>query len=172
MKDFETGLTIERLKALLKYDPETGSWTYGVSRRGLPAGKKAGYTRDDGYVCLMVDRRRYRSSRLAVFYMTGEWPSEEVDHIDRDKSNNRWANLRVASRSDNQANNPAYANNKIGVKGVYPFKSSKRNPYTAQIRHGGKTYHLGVFATIEDASRAYVAAAEKAFGEFALGAQS
>lgn len=162
-------LTAERLRALLSYDPLTGVWTRNVARRGFAVGSKAGHVAVDGYLRLMIDGWHHRSARLAVLYMTGKWPPEVVDHMDRDKSNDRWDNLRLASRSRNQANTPTYANNKVGVKGVYHYPNNKNYPYVAQIRHGGKTYHLGSFVGVEEAGHAYMVAAKKVFGEFASG---
>jgi hypothetical protein len=94
--------------------------------------------------------------------MTGEWPSE-IDHINLDKADNRWTNLRLATRRLNNANTrPRGA---LGVKGV--SWNEERKKYVAQIRVNGKQTGLGRFDTIEEAKAAYDAAAQLEFGEFA-----
>jgi hypothetical protein len=102
---------------------------------------------------------------LIWLYMTGEWPSDDIDHRDRDGLNNRWANLREATRSQNLANRCAQVNNAIGVKGVCLERATGR--YLAYIKVAGRTIALGRFGTAEEASRAYMAAALQHFGEFA-----
>jgi HNH endonuclease len=98
-------LTAERLRELLSYDPTTGQWTWLVTRGSTaPAGSIAGTIYSNGYRYITIDYRRYFSSRLAFLYMTGEWPQHEVDHIDRCSSNDKWDNLRPATRSENNAN--------------------------------------------------------------------
>jgi hypothetical protein len=96
--------------------------------------------------------------------MTGKFPEQEIDHIDGDGTNNRWENLREATRAQNNANCRGY--NKCGIKGVY-----QRGPsWIAQISpNGGRSIHLGCFRTPEEAHAAYLAAAHKYFGEFANG---
>lgn len=164
----------EYLRSILSYCPETGDWAwlYRADARpqwnGLFAGKAAGYSDEDGYLTIRIGGRLYFANRLAWFYVTGEWPSEEVDHKDVDPGNCRWANLRQATRSKNCANKRAYSNNTSGVKGVCWDKN--RSKWFAQIMVDGKTYNLGRFKTIEDAGAAYAAAAKKHFGEFARAA--
>ncbi len=95
--------------------------------------------------------------------MTGSWPIGETDHDDTVRNNNRWRNLRDASRSQNGANKPTYKTNKLGVKGV----RMKRGKYQANIQVNKKSICLGSFVKIEDAIAAYEAAANDNFGEFA-----
>lgn len=157
------GLTQERLKELLSYDPLTGVFLWKVNRRGrfAKAGAIAGYPdQKDGYLCICVDQRQYRLHRLAWFYMTGEWPSEQIDHIDLDKTNNRFANLREATHRQNQHNRP---------KRGYTF-DKRRNAFVAQIRIDGKHKYLGQFNTAAEATAAYNEAAQIYHGEFARAA--
>ena len=96
MRDFETGLTQAYLKERLHYDPDTGVWT---RLTGPKKGCAAGHVLSDGYVVVRLllpggAPRNVLSHRLAFLYMMGKWPSHVVDHVDRDKSNCAWINLR------------------------------------------------------------------------------
>jgi len=104
-------LTQARLKELLHYDPKTGEFTWLVDRtNGRKAGDAAGSLRE-GYRTIGVDGTQYYSHRLAVLYMTGAWPDAglHVDHINREKHDNRWENLRVVSRSKNMRNRECFS---------------------------------------------------------------
>lgn len=162
-------LTQERLKELLSYDPETGLFTRLVGRSGpnARAGDIAGCDNGKGYIRIYVDGKPYKAHRLAWFYMTGEWVPE-VDHENTIKSDNRWDNLRKATRGQNRGNTRAYKNNTSGLKGVSFNKRTAR--WAAQIQKDGVKVGLGYYATAEDAHAAYVIAAKKYFGEFARAA--
>jgi hypothetical protein len=95
--------------------------------------------------------------------MTGKWCSLVIDHRDGDPSNNRWANLRRATRSQNSANRRIPRNNPCGFKGV----SRHRGKWDATICKKGRRHFLGSFLTPQAAHAAYVKAARKLFGEFA-----
>jgi len=97
--------------------------------------------------------------------IAGAMPGEDVDHVDGDGLNNRRANLRRCSTSQNMANIGARSDNALGVKGVYASRTPGK--YTATIQHHGQSRHLGTFTSIADAKAAYDAAAQVAFGEFA-----
>jgi hypothetical protein len=134
-----------------------------VKRRGRCAvGSEAGRIAL-GYRRIFVDSRDYPAHRLAWLYVHGEWPSGQLDHINRKRDDNRIANLRIATDSQNKANKLAQANNSSGIKGVY--KRYRR--WTAQICVQGRRLNLGAFATSDEASAAYQAAARQHFGEFA-----
>lgn len=82
--------------------------------------------------------------------MMGEWPPEEMDHINRDRADNRWENLRAVSRGQNMSNR------KLPRRGDLPTGvTPSRHKFRAQIRVNGKFHHLGVFETPEDAGAAY-----------------
>ena len=157
-------LTADRLRELVSYDPATGIFTWlkssGRARSGSPAGSHS-----NGYLNFMVDGKRHGAHRLAFLYVTGEWPSGDVDHRNLIKSDNRWDNLRVASKSQNNANTTARSHNTTGFKGV--FLNKKTGSYFAQIVVDGKQHHLGTFATAEQASAAYQVGAAHHFGSFA-----
>lgn len=87
----------------------------------------------------------------------------QVDHINGNKLDNTVSNLRWASVSDNARNRAKQANNTSGFKGV----SVHKDKFQAHIRIDGKSKHLGLFATKEEAYKAYCAAARTHYGEFA-----
>jgi hypothetical protein len=157
-------LTADRLRAVVSYDPETG-----IFRRltGPRQGKAiAGIDISTGYVRFWVDGGMYRANRLAWLYMTGQWPTEQIDHRNTVRADNRWANLREASRSQNKTNCHAYANNTSGIKGVSPSGRANK-PWAAAISKDGVTRRIGRFVTKAEAARAYAEAASRLHGEFA-----
>jgi hypothetical protein len=97
-------LTQERLKELLDYSPETGEFRWQASRGGVRAGDLAGCADRLGYLRITIDGRRHSAARLAFLWMVGAFPVDEVDHRNQVKSDNRWSNLRNATRAQNQAN--------------------------------------------------------------------
>jgi len=97
--------------------------------------------------------------------IAGALPGEDVDHEDSDTLNNRRKNLRRCTRRQNMGNTPARPQNKLGVKGV--CASATPGKFIAHITREGRTFHLGTFSTVEEASAAYAAAAKRVFGEFA-----
>jgi len=157
-------LTLDRLRSLLAYDAITGQWTWRVSRGGKLTGSRAGYLNPDGYWRIEVDGRVYLAHRLAVFYMTGEWPIGDVDHENTNKSDISWKNLRPATKSQNMANARLRKHNKSGRKGVSWHKEKRK--WVAQLRHDGKLRFLGYFDDVNEAGDAYDIAAKKTFGEF------
>jgi hypothetical protein len=152
-------LTHKRLLELLEYDSNTGIFRWKFSRKKCKAGSIAGsfYT---GAWYIKIDKKSYRASRLAWYYVYGIWPEKEVDHINRDTKNNRIQNLRLATRKQNQQNRGKQKNNKAGFKGV--FLNKQKNKFTAFVE---KKY-LGLYNTAEEASAAYEKAAEEAYGAF------
>lgn len=159
-------LTPDRLKELLSYDAESGVFTW-ISSRGnyVKAGRIAGSINPThGYLGISVDGRVYRAHRLAWLYVHGRWPVDQIDHIDGDKLNNRIANLREATATQQQHNRGLSKRNKSGFKGVY-WKRDVRK-WHAQIRIAGRIKHLGDFTDLEDAAAAYAAEAAIHHGEF------
>jgi hypothetical protein len=135
-------LTAERLRQVLHYDPKTGRMTWRVPRPGRPAGSEAGSPNSLGYVLVSVDGRRYRRARLAFLYMKGHFPKEECDHRNGIVDDDRWSNLREASRAQN-AGNRRYRN-RYGVRGVR--RAGKK--WVAVLRAGGKLRYLGQYNTL------------------------
>lgn len=164
--DGRWGLSVSRLKELLRYDPESGIWERLSTRGGEAAGTRAGSRKASGYILIDVDGHRYRAHRLAWLYMTGSWPARQIDHADNNRSNNRWHNLRLADDQQNQANSRKSKNNTSGFKGVYRSHCRGR-PWRAKLNLGTKQIHLGSFDTAADAAAAYASAAKEHFKEFA-----
>ena len=156
-------LTAARLRELLHYDPETGCFTRRVSRRSFKAGTIAWSLTHYGYIRVVINKIEYRASRLAWFYMTGEWPDLDIDHKNRNRADDRWENLREATRSQNGANMlfPTRPN-KHGFKGVW----KQRGIFYAAVTANAQRHYLGHFRSAEEAHAAYVAKAKELFGEF------
>ena len=162
-------LTQDRLKELLHYDPLTGQFIRiaKVARKTV-IGSVAGYVdKSHGYVSLSVDGKEYYGHRLAWLYMTGAWPTHTVDHHDRNRANNRFLNLRPATRTQNNQNMSVHEGREMhsAHKGVTWHKGGNR--WMAQINANGKHYYLGLFSNELDAADAYTQAAKRLHGEFA-----
>jgi hypothetical protein len=157
-------LTAARLQALLHYDPETGEFRWRKQLSSIaPAGAIAGsINKYTGYRYIMIDNRSYTAHHLAWLYKTGKWCRRLIDHRDLNRANNRWSNLRPATRSENNANQ-ARCPNKSGFRGVSPHCGK----WQARICKNGRQRFLGTYDTAQEAHAAYVAAARKLFGEFA-----
>lgn len=158
-------ITQSRLKELLHYDPETGSFTWLVQKFRGDKGATAGCNIGHGYWKIGIDRKRYYAHHLAWLYMTGEWPVGVIDHRDGDALNNRWANLRLADKSLNAANMRTPKSNTSGRKGVTWLRREKK--WLAQIKVNGRRRALGYFDDKDEAAAAYENAARASFGEFA-----
>lgn len=164
-----TDLTADQARVLWSYEPETGAlrWKVMTSPKHKP-GDLAGYVQPKGYVVIGYGYRLWSAHRLAWLIVTGAWPQGEIDHIDGDKGNNRWANLRDVPKSLNQANVPLKRSNTTGYKGVCWHKAKGR--WGAAIQKDGRQRHLGYFDTAEAAHAAYVRAANDLFGDCARAA--
>ncbi len=159
------GLTIERLRFLLHYDPATGHFVRQRTAGGQLPGTIAGNTRRDGYRTINIDGRSYYCQRLAWLWMTGNWPEVDIDHVNGCPSDNIWTNLRLATPSQNLANSRLAKNSSSGLKGVYFHRHT--NKWCAGITHQGKKIYLGLFETPEAAHAAYAQTAQQLFGNFA-----
>ena len=174
----------EYLREALDYDPATGVLTWRArprshfpdeatmrkwnTRRG---GTQAGDLRKEiiRYKLrrvwrIAINNRRYLSHRVVWKIVTGEEPPATLDHRDQDPTNNKWDNLRPATRSQQGMNKSRMANNKSGFRGVTLKKSTGK--WSAQICVNGKTTHLGYYHSIRDAKAAYESASKQLFGEF------
>ncbi len=136
-------------------------------KKGTYAGAVAGrYNTDgDGYRQIGINRRLYKKHRLAWLYMTGAWPRHEIDHINGDRGDNRFCNLREATASENRRNMRKRVNNTSGYKGV--SLDAERGLWRARITVDGKDKLLGRFRSPERARIAYIFAAWDHFGDFA-----
>lgn len=161
----KTSFSAQELRDVIYYDPNTGIFRWTKTRGRAHKGKTAGCKDTRGYLMLRVFGSAYLVHRLAWFYMTGRWPVDQIDHIDRDRTNNRFENLREATNSQNKINCGLQSNNASGFKGVSWRRQCNR--WGAQIGAHGKLHYLGLFDSAEEAAEAYVRAAKRFHGEFA-----
>lgn len=160
-------LTQARLQALLTYNPDTGEFHRAIGRKGAGFfGTKSG-SPSHGYLTIMIDGRNYRCHRLAWLYVYGEFPDGHLDHINRNKTDNRIANLRIATKKQNAENTGIQSNNKSGHRGV--FWNSQKSKWQARIKHHGKTIHLGFFDDPLIASESYESKAKEIFTHYSKG---
>lgn len=163
-------LTVDRLREVLSYDATAGVFRWRIKpNRNVVLGSIAGSPRSVGrgqrYIGIRIDGQQYSAHRLAWLYVHGKWPADQIDHINCDGGDNRIANLREATASQNQRNKRVSSTNKSGIKGVCWHVRERR--WYASIRVKGKSRHLGRFENIEDAEMAYWVAARWAGLEFA-----
>lgn len=157
--------TAYRLKELLDYCPETGSFHWRVRRGSRRKGDTAGTLMGQGCIAIGIDGVAYLAHRLAWVFMTGNPAPDEIDHENLDVSDNRWSNLRCATRPQNAANRGAFRSNKIGLKGVSQTKGC--STFRARIGPAKNRIYLGRFPTAEEAHAAYCKAAKELYGDFA-----
>jgi hypothetical protein len=150
-------LTQQRLHELLKYDPETGVFTWNVTRSIAKPGGRAGYFDKRGYVRISIDKKVYGGHRLAWLYTHGVWPSGVIDHINRNTGDNRLCNLRDTDQYINTQNSCTRKDSPVGIRGVTRHPHS--NKWRARIQAHKKSVYLGSFDTVEAAAAAYAAAA-------------
>lgn len=140
----------EFLKSILRYDSETGIFTWRKFRGGsAKAGTVAGSLDSKGYVQIKIKHRLYLAHRLAWLYVHGEMPSGHIDHVDRNPKNNAIANLRICTRFENHQNLGIRANNTSGATGVSWIKASKK--WLAYINANGKRIRIGRYESKDDA---------------------
>lgn len=152
-------ITQERLKELLHYDPDTGVFTWKVSRGGVKAGSEAGSVhkhRLTHYRVVHIDDAQYKAHRLAWLYVTGKLPDGQIDHQDGNGLHNWIKNLRDVNNRQNARNARLNNRNTSGFVGVF-FDNACRK-WRAQIRTESGQKHLGLFTDIEDAIDARKAA--------------
>jgi len=153
-------LTQERLKEVLFYDPDTGLFVWIINKRGVKAGTIAGCVAAHGYIVIRIDGVLYYAHRLAIFYMTGEWPVE-VDHKKHIRHDNRAEEIEKSTRKRNGRNLPMKKNNTTGCTGVV----ISHGKYQARIRFDGRHIHLGTFSEFSDACAVRRKAEERYFGK-------
>jgi hypothetical protein len=157
-------LTYDHLRHALDYNADTGQFVWrNPSSDKMKPGQSAGTI--ERYLQIRLGGKRYLAHRLAWLYMTGAWPDRQIDHINGDKLDNRWANLRLATPTQNNANAVARKRNSSGFKGV--TWHSRNRKWQAQIAANGRHFYLGQFETAEAAAEAYQQAAARLHGEFA-----
>lgn len=155
----------EKVRELLEYDPDTGQLFWRKNHGRAKAGVLAGDRTRSGYIRLSFGGRKHYAQRVIWLWVHGEWPPNDIDHINGIKSDNRLHNLRCATRSQNVANTDTRSTNTSGRKGVSWNRATGK--WQAEIRIAGDRKYLGVFDDIEDAAAAYNEAAVERFGDFA-----
>ena len=159
------GLTVERARELLSYDAERGTLYWRIDRRGgASAGDRFGTQCKGGYRKGKIGKKFYLEHRLIWFIVHGEWPSQQIDHINRIAGDNRLSNLRLATHGQNQANRDSKGES--GRRGVTWHKQCGK--WQAFIQADGRFRYLGLFSSIEEAGAARDAAARTFHGEFAF----
>jgi hypothetical protein len=126
-------------------------------------GKRTWNLAGAGYLKTRMGGKQTSLARYIWLLHTGDWPQQEIDHINRDKLDNRVANLRDVGRSENLRNRTPLcklgerkSNKKSGLpQGVYLIRTTLAKPYMAQTCVSGKKKYLGMYATPEEASAAY-----------------
>lgn len=147
--------TLSRVQDLLSYDQESGALTWRDARGRSPAGSNAGHMRKDGYLIIGFDGGKYLAHRIAWLLTHGEWPSQDIDHVNGVRSDNRAANLRDVDRKTNRENmRAAMPASSTGLLGV----SHRKSRYIARIKSEGQETHLGRFDSPEEAHKAYIQA--------------
>lgn len=137
------------LKEWLTYDEHTGEFTWNKAPSfGVKAGTKAGYQRN-GYRQIRLDGELHYGHRLAFLYMTGALPENQVDHINGQRSDDSWKNLRQVSPQENRRNAARSKNNTSGVTGVVWDKSKQK--WMARIMVSRKEKFLGYFDSVDEA---------------------
>jgi HNH endonuclease len=156
-------INLDELKKLINYNPETGKFIWLVNNRRAKIGNLAGSYNAGGYLVIKLYSKHYQASNIAWFYMTGEWPENEIDHKNNITDDNRFINLRKATHNQNCKNRKLNINNTTGFKGV-----SKRNKrFRSKICVNGVQINLGTFDTLDEAHSAYVKAANLHHKDFA-----
>lgn len=168
-RSMKSDLSAEEVRNLLEYDPETGVFTWKERTRDSFqtarsfaiwntqfARRRAGTLGNCGYIGIKIDGSRYGAHRLAYVYMTGSWPTDQIDHIDHARANNRWSNLRPATNAENRKNLSIRSDNTSGVVGVYWQKDAGK--WRAQIVSNGRHTSLGKFDSFDTAVSARLAA--------------
>lgn len=170
----------EYLRQTFDYDPAQGALTWAHKPRSrfatthawqfwnsAYAGKKAGNKRRDGRLVIVIEGKKYQAHRLIYKWMTGKEPNQ-VDHVNVDRTDNSFENLRDATESLNKRNSKVRSHSISKIKGVYKEKDRylHKKPYRAQISINGRTKVIGRYATAEEAHDAYCQAAKQIAGEF------
>ena len=150
-REKENQLLHSRLLEVLRYDKETGVFTWKVSKGGKAAGSLAGSVdpSSGGYRSISIDGKGFGAHRLAWFYVTKKWPINQIDHEDHIPDNNAWVNLRCSTQQENAQNCSLRKNNTSGVTGVLWVKA--RNTWKAEIGSDKHYEYLGNFHTFKEA---------------------
>ena len=162
-------MPVDDLRTMIAYDRETGILTWKACPAGgqgavrVKPGTVIGCRNAYGYIVVRIVKMLYQASRIAWYLETGEWPDGEIDHRNNVRDDNRFENLRIANRIENNANRPSSRPNTSGHRGVRKL----RNGWVSYIKIDGKLVSGPFRATAEEAHADYVEAATRKYGEFA-----
>ena len=146
-------LTQKELKELLSYDKDTGIFKWKVILNNqIKIGETSGTKDTKGYIVIMINSKRYKAHRLAWLYIHGEFPKDQIDHINRARDDNRIKNIRSVNQSINMRNSDIQKNNKSGATGVY--FNNKNKAWIARIGINNGQKHIGCFKLKSDAIKA------------------
>lgn len=154
-------ITQERLKELLSYDHETGIFARKVRASNSPKGKIVGTRDTNGHLQVRIDNKLYLCHRLAWLYEYGEFPSEQIDHINGIRHDNRISNLRNVSATVNAQNKRAAPLNNKSTKLLGVSHDKESGKFKAYITVFGKQITLGRFVNKDEAHQAYIEAKRK-----------
>jgi hypothetical protein len=156
------------LRRFFSYDQQSGLLRWRVPRGRSTVGDEAGSPNKDGYKTVGLNGKNYKVHRIIWKLVTGNAPAEQIDHVDLDRANNRWINLREATCCENKQNSRTSASNSSGVKGVSYNKSERK--WEAYIMAERRFVFLGRFKTLEKATSAVADVRVKMHGDFARAA--
>ena len=144
MKAVKRDLTQEQLMGVFDYDHDKGQLLRRCFSCGLFTGLEvAGWDDTDGYRRIEIAGISHLEHRLIWVYLTGFWPADQIDHINKNRSDNRFINLREVDNSENQKNTTLRANNKTGIMGIHIRTDNEK--WAVRISKGGIRYTLGSF---------------------------
>jgi hypothetical protein len=159
-----TPLTQEQIREELHYNPKTGLFTRLVARcNKVKVGDLAGAPDSHGYIQIRVLGRLHLAHRLAWLYTTGEWPEGGIDHRNTIRDDNRWSNLRKATRFQNGMNSRRNKNSTTMEKNIVV---GERGRYRVRVTTNGVRQHVGWFKTIPEAKAAHERAVLERHGAF------
>ena len=155
-------ITQDYLKSILEYDKATGIFVWKSRPESMfksknafavwnkrYAGKPAGTLKNDsGYLIISINKQMFRSHRLAWLYVYGVMPENQIDHINGVRHDNKFCNLRDTKQGENHKNKRLLSTNKTGFHGITTVKSGK---FRVKAWDNNKQFHLGYFASLEDA---------------------
>jgi hypothetical protein len=157
--------SVDYLRKRLRYEPETGK-LFWLDYEGMPqrwltrwAGKEAFTAYSNGYLIGGICGVMFLAHRVAYAIHYGEWPDDQIDHINGVRRDNRISNLRVVNHQENLRNANMKRNNTSGITGVVLHKSTGK--WLARICVGYRRIHIGYFDTLEEATAARKEAAAK-----------
>jgi HNH endonuclease len=152
------------IRNLFSYNSQTGAIFWVARGRGRIKKKPAGTVISTGYIGVLVNGKRYLAHRIAWFLHFGEWPIDQINHINGIRTDNSILNLRLATNAQNGKNYGNNKSNKSGFKGVSWCKYTGK--WRSTIKVDGKTLDKGRYSDINDAIFARGKAEIEHFGEW------